>query len=452
LSTATRLRYGAGSRNVVHIKSVDITNFRGFAQRHFEFAEGFNVFVGENGAGKTTALDGVAASIDLAMLVIEPSFRRPMRLSHHTRRVLRDSGGTTFSEPQYPSLLRWEIAARGETEVWWHHLRPTADDVQDLAIKFGQLRQLEADVARARNGEPVVLPLFAYYGTGRFWQSPTLERDESDAPGSRLRGYESWYAPNARVRRWLAWMKTQHFAAWQEGAESALLKAVRAAVVACVEGCVDLTWLAKLDELVLTFEDGRRVPFRDLSDGQRGLCALVGDLAFRAVELNPDLGVAAPQETPGIALIDEIDMCLHPRWQRRVVDDLRRVFPKVQFFATTHSPFIIQSLRPDELIDLDGHLTGEDTRGSIEDIAEGMGVAVPQRSERFLEMVAAAEAYYKALDAVPTSPPEERERLKLRLDELSAPFSDDPAFIAFLNVERVARGLDRLPLPSERAA
>jgi len=436
----------------VHIKSVDITNFRGFTQRRFEFAEGFNVFVGENGAGKTTALDAIAEAQDLAVGCLAPEFQRRQRPRDDVRRLLRDTSGVTFSEPQYPLELRWLVELEGVQETWRVNLQPRVGGVLSDMTAIGHAGVLLAAATHVSEGQPALLPLFAYYGTGRFWQSPTLERDESDAPGSRLRGYESWHAPNARVRRWLAWMKTQHFAAWQEGAESALLKAVRAAVVACVEGCIDLTWLAKLDELVLTFEDGRRVPFRDLSDGQRGLCALVGDLAFRAVELNPDLGVAAPRETPGIALIDEIDMCLHPRWQRRVVDDLRRVFPKVQFFATTHSPFIIQSLRPEELIDLDGHLTGEDTRGSIEDIAEGMGVAVPQRSERFLEMVAAAEDYYRALDAVPAAPPEERDRLKQRLDELSAPFSDDPAFIAFLNVERVARGLDRLPLPSERAA
>jgi len=368
------------------------------------------------------------------------------------RRVLQEVGGVAFAEPQYPLRLTWRVALAGGREVWSQEVKPYGGEQAHSATMFDRCGSFEEAARAARGGHPSVLPLFAYYNTGRFWRSPPLDRDESDAPSSRLRGYESWFAPEARVRRWLAWMKTQHFVAWQEGGESALLKAVRAAVTACVEGCVDLVWLAKLDELVLSFEGGRRVPFRDLSDGQRGLCALVGDLAHRAAELNPDLGVAAPRETPGIALIDEIDMCLHPRWQRRVVDDLRRVFPKVQFFATTHSPFIIQSLRPEELIDLDGHLTGEDTRGSIEDIAEGMGVAVPQRSERFLEMVAAAEAYYRALDAVPAAPPEERERLKLRLDELSAPFSDDPAFIAFLNVERVARGLDRLPLPSERAA
>jgi hypothetical protein len=119
----------------------------------------------------------------------------------------------------------------------------------------------------------------------------------------------------------------------------------------------------------------------------------------------------------------------------------------VQFFATTHSPFIIQSLRPRELVDLDGRVTGEVTKGSIEDISEGMGVEVPQRSERFLRMVEAAEKYYRALDAVPEATPEERGRLKQELDALSAPFSDDPAFVAFLNVERAARGLERLPLP-----
>jgi hypothetical protein len=61
----------------------------------------------------------------------------------------------------------------------------------------------------------------------------------------------------------------------------------------------------------------------------------------------------AVKETPGVVLIDEIDMHLHPNWQKRIVGDLKRIFPKVQFIATTHSPFVVQSLEADELINLE---------------------------------------------------------------------------------------------------
>jgi predicted ATP-binding protein involved in virulence len=173
------------------------------------------------------------------------------------------------------------------------------------------------------------------------------------------------------------------------------------------------------------------------------MLAMVADIAYRAALLNPHLGERAAEQTPGIVLIDELDLHLHPKWQRRVVEDLRTTFPQVQFVATTHSPFIIQSLRPGELINLEEPTQSGPPSQSIEDIAEQvMGVEVPQRSERYQKMMEAAEEYYRVLqEARATTSPEQRESLKLRLDELSAPFSDNVAYHAFLRMEREAAGL-----------
>ncbi|MFY0567387.1 AAA family ATPase [Archangium lansingense] len=107
-----------------------------------------------------------------------------------------------------------------------------------------------------------------------------------------------------------------------------------------------------LGTLVARNQD-RQLPFEMLSDGVRNMLAMVGDIAYRTATLNPHLRELAPSNTPGIVLIDELDLHLHPLWQREVVDDLRSVFPAIQFVATSHSPFIIQSLRRNELINLD---------------------------------------------------------------------------------------------------
>jgi predicted ATP-binding protein involved in virulence len=110
---------------------------------------------------------------------------------------------------------------------------------------------------------------------------------------------------------------------------------------------------------------------------------MAADIAIRCATLNPQLGENAARETPGVVLIDEVDLHLHPRWQRRVVDDLLRSFPKIQFFGTTHSPFIIQSLRPIEgvlLLNLDNPQAGDFTNKSVEDITEEVqGVELPVR-------------------------------------------------------------------------
>jgi len=142
-------------------------------------------------------------------------------------------------------------------------------------------------------------------------------------------------------------------------------------------------------------------------------------------------------------LIDEIDLHLHPNWQRRVAEDLKRTFPRVQMIATTHSPFIIQSLRPGELINLSSETFSEYAGESIEDIAEDiMDVEMPQKSRRYIEMVRVAEDYYRILDKGRESDNDKAiEKIKARLDELTMPFSDDPAFMAFLKLKRAEVGL-----------
>jgi hypothetical protein len=83
-----------------------------------------------------------------------------------------------------------------------------------------------------------------------------------------------------------------------------------------------------------------------LSDGEKGLLGLVGDLARRLSLANPAL--KNPNEGQGIVLIDEIELHLHPAWQRNAVRGLQRTFPNIQFIFTTHSPQVISELRPNQ--------------------------------------------------------------------------------------------------------
>ena len=75
------------------------------------------------------------------------------------------------------------------------------------------------------------------------------------------------------------------------------------------------------------------------------MLALVMEMAFRCYLLNPHLGKEAALLTSGVVLIDEIDLHLHPEWQKRVVEDLQAAFPHIQFIVTTHAPLVIGSLR-----------------------------------------------------------------------------------------------------------
>lgn len=85
--------------------------------------------------------------------------------------------------------------------------------------------------------------------------------------------------------------------------------------------------------------ENRNLRIEQMSDGYKIIIAMVADIASRMAEANPDM--PDPLQSPGIILIDEIDLHLHPKWQRIVVDQLTSTFPNIQFILSTHSPVII---------------------------------------------------------------------------------------------------------------
>ena len=91
-----------------------------------------------------------------------------------------------------------------------------------------------------------------------------------------------------------------------------------------------------------------------LSDGIKGILGVVADIAYRMALLNPQL-LEKVNETPGIILIDEIDMHLHPAWQKKIIHDLREIFPNVQFLFTTHSPSVLSHVPRENILMLNNH-------------------------------------------------------------------------------------------------
>lgn len=99
-------------------------------------------------------------------------------------------------------------------------------------------------------------------------------------------------------------------------------------------------------------KQGLELSVAQLSDGERNMLALVGDMARRLSVLNPSL--TNPNQGRGVVLIDEIDLHLHPRWQREVMTKLEATFPNCQFVITTHSPQIVGELQPESVMLLRG--------------------------------------------------------------------------------------------------
>jgi predicted ATP-binding protein involved in virulence len=130
--------------------------------------------------------------------------------------------------------------------------------------------------------------------------------------------------------------------------------------------------------VVLKDEPEARLDVDQLSDGEKCLLALAGDLGRRLALANPSL--ANPLSGEAVVMIDEIELHLHPGWQRMVVERLRETFPNCQFILTTHSPQVLSQVPADSVILLDrfqraelpAGTQGRDSNSILEEI---MGVS-----------------------------------------------------------------------------
>lgn len=443
----------------MRINRLTVRNFRGFEDKTVHFHPHFNVLIGDNGAGKTALLDALAIAAGSLFLGFD-GVPAPSITSSEVRVIKFEQGGAAFIRKQYPVVVEWTCEM--EKQGFQQSLLPaqctrelTGDKRHTTWVKARDMKKAGAWMqAQIRQGKALNLPLIAYYGTGRLWLLKRFSEQDHEEVGERFDGYLDCLSPASNPKHLRDWMRRQTYAALQQNRRSGLLDAIENAVCGCVEDCSRFFYDVGAEELRIALDDGRLLPFDALSDGYRNMIAMAADMAWRAGVLNPHFGRQAPADTAGIVLIDELDLHLHPKWQRRIVFELKQVFPKIQFVATTHSPFIVQNLRPGELINLDPTAEPgiEYADRSPEDIAEEvMGVELPQRSHRRQAMWEAAEEYYRLLRRIRDESHPDVQKLKRQLDKLLEPFADDPAYQAFLKMERLAAEGERAGAVHETA-
>ncbi len=242
----------------------------------------------------------------------------------------------------------------------------------------------------------------------------------------------------------MEWIKTtessllQMFDESEQELDKGLYKAFIATIDRMINDWSNIHFNLKRNDIVGQLKDGSWQQFDSLSDGYRNIIRLSADIAYRAIKLNPHLGKDAVIMAKGVVLIDEIDMHLHPKWQRTVIEDLREAFPNIQFIYTTHSPFIIQSLKAEEIINLDGNSSEEPYVKSIEEIAETiMNIDDVKRSKLFIRYQETAAKYFSLIKEGKSSKTDNQtDQLKIQLDKLELEFSNDPVYIALMKSER----------------
>lgn len=350
----------------MRIAELHLENFKKFTVQDIDLHPKFTLLVGENGAGKTTVLDALAVAAGV-WLVEAPD----TTLVNSGRNILpsevrlepQSKGDRIQFQEKRPVIVRANGCIGGHEGVTWtRQIRP--DGVRTTNADAQEALGYVKDIySRDAGGENVLCPVLAYYGAGRAWL-PSNERVPKSKGNGPARRWAAFYdCFNERIRfaelqKWFSRETTERgnrSGRWRPGFE-----VVRRAVLRCVPDADEVWFDPDQDQIVLSIR-GNAQPFDNLSAGQRMMLALIADLAVKAVTQNAYLlppDELGPEDeplprvlklTPGLVLIDEVDVHLHPIWQRRIATDLKETFPEIQFVCTSHSPQLIGELQPEEI-------------------------------------------------------------------------------------------------------
>jgi predicted ATP-binding protein involved in virulence len=365
----------------MQLKQISLYNFRRFkGLKNIQLDQELTVFAANNGAGKTTVLDAIALAFG-AFLSRLPKISgnslsdKDICITREDSAPFAVIGAETFEkiecrEAHTPltNALTWQ---RLKVELGSKRSRHLADS---LSVEFGQrgLSQINAlaDYISEHLKSEIDFPILAYYGTGRAILEIPQRRRGFGKDFPRLAAYENCLNPRTNFKKLFEHFYFLEDMERREKVEKADLKyenpqlsAIREAIQSFLHGKYTnpRTALRPL-RFILDDSDGTTYSIEQLSDGYKTSLAMVMDIASRAVEANPHMGKDA-LNTEGIVLIDEIELHLHPSWQQRILLDLQRTFPNIQFICTTHSPQVLSTVKQESirLITDEGNiLTGEE--------------------------------------------------------------------------------------------
>lgn len=152
--------------------------------------------------------------------------------------------------------------------------------------------------------------------------------------------------PISSFERWMVYLDFRIAKDPEDGQARKMRALGQKAITDLLPGNVSIHGVTK-EGLILFDLQGQRVATVSMSDGYRSMIALAGDLIWRLLQTFPDLD--DPTQATGVVLIDELDIHLHPVWQRQIAGWLQKTFPNLQFIVATHSPFIAIGAGPEAL-------------------------------------------------------------------------------------------------------
>ncbi len=325
----------------MYINKIRLVNFRGMEDLTVEFAQGVNVIIGDNGAGKTSLLNGINS--------ILKSFFASAKIEKKDVRVsFANVGDATQSMTYYtPTIIQAFVHLKDKEYECVCSKRNESSETKNTPGFIAELLRLMENDSRH------VLPLFNYQSDRR---NLLLEEKMEQTPTGRIerrQGYKGAFSgifDANSVQKWCFQMELNEFQQKKKFSEYENFKKNISRFIEYIEEKkVSSNVYFDSEIWSLAYFDGKsKQPLYNLSSGYQSVLCMIMELAYRAVLLNPTLDNFETLE--GIVIIDEIDMHLHPKWQWKILDALHTTFPSVQFIVATHSPIVLSSAKDSRLI------------------------------------------------------------------------------------------------------
>lgn len=435
---------------IMNIKNIVIKNFRGFEEQSFDFDPQMNVILGDNTTGKTTLLHAVQVALGaylqaLTLIPSGPYFSRNYQKSDHRKIYNEVNKSFMFAKdkPEIGVKVKVESSAAVTNEIKWKRIGS-----KNSKKNNGELMEWVEGLEQARRNSTqesnVVLPLLLSFGATRLQNNYNGALKTKSRASREENGYKCALEEKVDFKSAFDWIYNfeKSLARGREvvGNDVAFEVALKTAIPAILDVYIDrknqeLWCEVKMERDVQSYW----ITYDMMSDGFKSMINIVAEIAYRSIQLNGFKGESAVTETSGIVMIDELDMYLHPRWQRHILADLHRAFPLIQFMVTTHSPFIVQSVEQRNIITLDAETTGESpNRLSLEEVVQDKMNVDTVRSAKYNRMVEMATRYFELVREDKENS-DEAVKTKRELDAIEVEFSDDPAYVALLRLERGLR-------------
>lgn len=349
----------------MRIDRLEIQNFKKFEHLDITFHPQFTLLIGENGSGKTSVLDALAVALGIWHKAVPGSGTRNIAPSEIRLESFLAGERKAFKQ-QFPVKITATGNINYGEKTWTRMIRK--DSPKTINVDCKDIIKNISDSLNINTSDGFwpkrPFPILAYYGAGRglsIHGRYKYSKISTDFHGfSLLSPYYKCLESKIGEKDVNNWFLIEAAAAGNRGGRFRPgFETVRHAILGAIPDAHDLYFDADINEIILNI-DKISQPFSNLSAGQRTMLVMVADMAIRAIILNSYIynqphekefkkPEALLERIQGIVFIDELDVHLHPRWQRQVAANLKKIFPKIQFICTSHSPQIIGELQPEEI-------------------------------------------------------------------------------------------------------